>query len=108
MKSVLINLLKIEINLNLEFISFIYYRTVEFENKRTKRSRKIQLIDFLKSLLLYIFSIRWSGSMIWPCGSIVRYGKELYKAEAEMNSSEPGNSSQSRFYVRSEAKAKSY
>jgi len=46
--------------------------------------------------------------MIWPCGSIVRYGKELYKAEAEMNSSEPGNSSQSRFYVRSEAKAKSY
>ena len=37
--------------------------------------------------------------MIWPCGSIVRYGKELYKAEAEMNSAEPGSSSQSRFYV---------
>ena len=37
--------------------------------------------------------------MIWPCGSIVRYGKELYKAEAEMNSAEPGTSSQSRFYV---------
>merc|ERR1712062_288896 len=41
---------------------------------------------------------RWNASTVWPYGSFVRHGKELYKAECQHNCAEPGNSTQSRFY----------
>jgi hypothetical protein len=65
------------------------------------QSNSTSLSPFLCRKYLKIRNIdpRWSGNVIWPGGSIVRYGKELYKAESEMNSAEPSNPSQSRFYV---------
>jgi hypothetical protein len=33
-------------------------------------------------------------------GSIVRHGKELYKAEADTTTAEPGNNFQAKFYVK--------
>ena len=44
------------------------------------------------------YFFRWNASTVWPSGSFVRHGKELYKAEGQHNCAEPGNSTQSRFY----------
>ena len=46
-----------------------------------------------------LFHHRWSSSQVWPSGSFVRHGKDLYKAEGQRNCAEPGNAGQSRFYV---------
>lgn len=46
----------------------------------------------------YAFYSQWSPSTVWPSGSFVRHGKDLYKAEGVPSCAEPGNTSQSRFY----------
>lgn len=46
----------------------------------------------------HAFYNQWNASTVWPSGSFVRHGKELYKAEGQHNCAEPGNSTQSRFY----------
>ena len=45
------------------------------------------------------FYAQWEGGQAWARGTIVRYGKDLYRAEGLTNTAEPGNSLQSRFYV---------
>ena len=42
---------------------------------------------------------RWSSATVWPINSFVRHGKDLYKSEGTHNCAEPGNATQSRFYV---------
>ena len=47
----------------------------------------------------HTFYSQWSSSTVWPINSIVRHGKDLYKSEGVRNCAEPGNLSQSKFYV---------
>eukprot|EP00096_Caligus_rogercresseyi_P008671 TRINITY_DN2796_c0_g1_i2.p1 TRINITY_DN2796_c0_g1~~TRINITY_DN2796_c0_g1_i2.p1 ORF type:complete len:166 (-),score=1.01 TRINITY_DN2796_c0_g1_i2:26-523(-) len=44
------------------------------------------------------FYSKWAPSTDWRRGQIVRYGKDLYRAEGENNAAEPGNSAQTKFY----------
>lgn len=48
----------------------------------------------------HTFYCGWSSSQVWPANSFVRHDKDVYKAEGVHNCAEPGNSTQSRFYVR--------
>lgn len=41
----------------------------------------------------------WSDSILWNQGVLVKYSKELYKAEGIANAAEPGNHTHSRFYA---------
>ena len=45
------------------------------------------------------FYNQWASGQYWMRGNIVRHGKDLYKAEGVANAAEPGNASQSRFFV---------
>jgi hypothetical protein len=48
------------------------------------------------------FYNQWCDHLFWHRGVIVRHGKggnDLYRADGLSNAAEPGNSSQSRFYV---------
>lgn len=42
----------------------------------------------------------WQEDMLLPFGSLVRHGKETYRAQGETNAAEPGNTTYNRFYVR--------
>ncbi len=42
----------------------------------------------------------WSPHSFWPKGSIVRHGRDLFKAEGVANAAEPDDFGQARFYVR--------
>ncbi|XP_023337791.1 transmembrane protein 39A isoform X2 [Eurytemora carolleeae] len=44
------------------------------------------------------FYSTWSPATMWPGGSIVRHGKDLYKAEGTVNAGEPGNNHHIRYY----------
>ncbi|KAL0276157.1 UNVERIFIED_CONTAM: hypothetical protein PYX00_003785 [Menopon gallinae] len=41
----------------------------------------------------------WDESTLWSQGALVRYSKDLYKAEGLATAAEPGNSTQYRFYA---------
>lgn len=41
----------------------------------------------------------WQDDMLWPIGSLVRHGREMYRAQGESNAAEPGNAMYSRFYA---------
>ena len=45
------------------------------------------------------FYNHWSPAHFWPRGSIVRYGKDLYRSEGVANAAEPEDTGQARFYV---------
>ena len=55
----------------------------------------------IEGRISHAFYNQWSTATVWPNNSFVRHGKELYKSEGIHNCAEPGNSTQSRFYVRS-------
>ncbi|KAG5876130.1 hypothetical protein JTB14_007537 [Gonioctena quinquepunctata] len=40
----------------------------------------------------------WKEDILWPYGALVRFGKDIYRAQGDCNSSEPGNSCLRRFY----------
>lgn len=40
----------------------------------------------------------WSAAAMWPLGSIVRHGKDIFRAEGYINAAEPGNSQHLRYY----------
>ncbi len=42
----------------------------------------------------------WTANSFWPKGSIVRHGRDLFRAEGAANAAEPDDVGQSRFYVR--------
>jgi len=44
------------------------------------------------------FYSTWSPATMWQCGSIVRHGKDLFKAEGLVNAAEPGNLHHTRYY----------
>ena len=54
--------------------------------------------QFLVLFPTFVF-FRWSSATVWPANSFVRHGKDLYKSEGTHNCAEPGNVTQSRFYV---------
>ena len=58
--------------------------------KRTSKSLTFWNMNFIS---------RWSSNTVWPINSFVRHGKDLYKSEGAHNCAEPGNATQSRFYV---------
>lgn len=41
----------------------------------------------------------WQEDVLWPLGTLVKLGKDLYRAQGDFNVAEPGNSSYSKFYV---------
>ena len=55
----------------------------------------------IEGRISHAFYNQWSSSTVWPQNSFCRHGKELYKSEGIHNCAEPGNATQSRFYVRS-------
>ncbi|KAJ8921469.1 hypothetical protein NQ315_003087 [Exocentrus adspersus] len=40
----------------------------------------------------------WRDDIFWPGGTLVRHGRDIYKAQGDCNSSEPGNLGLRRFY----------
>ncbi|CAH1119350.1 unnamed protein product [Phaedon cochleariae] len=40
----------------------------------------------------------WREDILWPFGALVRYGKDIWRAQGDCNSSEPGNVCLRRFY----------
>ncbi|XP_023020616.1 transmembrane protein 39A [Leptinotarsa decemlineata] len=40
----------------------------------------------------------WKEDILWPYGALVRYGKDIWRAQGDCNSSEPGNVGLKRFY----------
>ncbi|CAH1112950.1 unnamed protein product [Psylliodes chrysocephalus] len=40
----------------------------------------------------------WKEDVLWPYGALVRYGKDIWRAQGDCNSSEPGNVGLRRFY----------
>jgi len=44
------------------------------------------------------FYSNWSAVNMWPSGSMVRHGKDIYKSEGSMNAAEPGNTQHVRYY----------
>ncbi|CAG9858110.1 unnamed protein product [Phyllotreta striolata] len=40
----------------------------------------------------------WKEDTLWPYGALVRYGKDIWRAQGDCNSSEPGNVGLRRFY----------
>jgi len=44
------------------------------------------------------FYSTWSGANMWSAGSIVRHGKDIYRAEGPVNAAEPGNPQHIRYY----------
>jgi len=44
------------------------------------------------------FYSTWTAATMWPLGSIVRHGKDLYRAEGVVNAAEPGNTNHIRYY----------
>ena len=53
----------------------------------------ILIIDIL------LFHYRWNDKSVWPQGALVKYSRELFRAEGIMNTAVPGDGSQTRFYV---------
>lgn len=41
----------------------------------------------------------WQEDTLWPIGTLVRHGKDVFRAQGEANAAEPGNATYSRFYV---------
>lgn len=41
----------------------------------------------------------WQEDMLWPYSALVRHGREMYRAQGDTNSAEPGNAMHYRFYV---------
>jgi len=44
------------------------------------------------------FYSNWSAACMWPMGSIVRHGKDIFRSEGGMNAAEPGNYHHIRYY----------
>lgn len=55
--------------------------------------------DRVESRSILPVAYTWQEDMLWPQGVLVRYGREIYRAQGECNAAEPGNISYSRFYV---------
>ncbi|KAJ8985360.1 hypothetical protein NQ317_008393 [Molorchus minor] len=53
-------------------------------------------MDTGRSVLL--INIIWKADVIWPYGTVVRYGRNVWCAKGDYNSSEPGNTGLKRFY----------
>ena len=53
----------------------------------------------IEGRISHAFYSQWSSSTVWPINSFVRHSKDLYKSEGLHNCAEPGNQSQSRFFV---------
>lgn len=41
----------------------------------------------------------WKDDILWPYGTLVRLGRDIWRAQGDCNASEPGNLGQKRFYV---------
>lgn len=41
----------------------------------------------------------WKDDVLWPYGALVRHGRDIWRAQGDCNSSEPGNVGLKRFYV---------
>ncbi|CAH0559658.1 unnamed protein product [Brassicogethes aeneus] len=55
--------------------------------------------DRLETRHMLLVNNSWKEDMLWPYGTLVRYGRDIYRAIGECNAGEPGNTSLSRFYV---------
>ncbi|CAH1961412.1 unnamed protein product [Acanthoscelides obtectus] len=53
-------------------------------------------IETSKSMLLV--NSAWKDEVLWPRGTLVKYGKDVWRATGDCNSCEPGNSGLSKFY----------
>lgn len=41
----------------------------------------------------------WQDDTLWPFGSLVRHGRDVYRGLGETNAAEPGNTMCARFFV---------
>ncbi|XP_019872949.1 transmembrane protein 39A-A [Aethina tumida] len=55
--------------------------------------------DKLETRHMLLVNNNWKEETLWPCGTLVRHMRDIYRATGECNASEPGNSSFTRFYT---------
>ncbi|KAL3277152.1 hypothetical protein HHI36_012505 [Cryptolaemus montrouzieri] len=55
--------------------------------------------DKMETRNMLLVNNKWNEETLWPHGVLVRYGKDVYRAQGECNSSEPGSTTYSRFYA---------
>ncbi|CAB4059426.1 unnamed protein product [Lepeophtheirus salmonis] len=69
-----------------------------YNHRMHRLAQRLGLWTKIEGRLSANFYSRWTPNTVWKSGQIVRYGKDLYKAESLTNSAEPGNAAQTKFY----------